>query len=86
LAYARRPGADREFHIGDREATKHVVAKMRLAGSERVLDIGCGIGGAARYVAVSTGCHVTGIDLTPEYIETARALNGRMGLGARTAP
>lgn len=74
-----------EFHIGGREATKHVVAKMRLAGSERVLDIGCGIGGAARYVAVSTGCHVTGIDLTPEYVETARALSGRMGLGARTA-
>jgi SAM-dependent methyltransferase len=73
-----------EFHIGGRAATKHAVAKMRLAGSEHVLDIGCGIGGAARYVAASTGCSVTGIDLTPEYIETARALSARTGLGDRT--
>jgi SAM-dependent methyltransferase len=73
-----------EFHIGGRAATKHLVAKMRLGGSEHVLDIGCGIGGAARYVAVSTGCRVTGIDLTPEYIETARELSRRTGVGDRT--
>lgn len=73
-----------EFHIGGRAATKHLIAKMRLAGSEQVLDVGCGIGGAARYVAASTGCRVTGIDLTPEYIETARELSGRTGLDDRT--
>ena len=73
-----------EFHIGGRAATKQLVAKMRLAGSEHVLDIGCGIGGAARYVAASTGCRVTGIDLTPEYIETARELSRRTGLDDRT--
>ena len=72
-----------EFHIGGRAATKQLVAKMHLAGSEHVLDIGCGIGGAARYIAASTGCRVTGIDLTPEYIETARALSQRTGLGDR---
>jgi MPBQ/MSBQ methyltransferase len=73
-----------EFHIGGRAATKQLVAKMRFAGSEHVLDIGCGIGGAARYLAASTGCRVTGIDLTPEYIETARELSRRTGLGDRT--
>lgn len=73
-----------EFHIGGRAATKQLVAKMRLAGSEHVLDVGCGIGGAARYLAVSTGCRVTGIDLTPEYVETARELSRRTGLGDRT--
>jgi MPBQ/MSBQ methyltransferase len=73
-----------EFHIGGRAATKQLVAKMRLAGSEHVLDIGCGIGGAARYVAASTGCRVAGIDLTPEYIETARELSRRTGLDDRT--
>jgi SAM-dependent methyltransferase len=74
-----------EFHIGGRAATRHAVAKMRLTGSEHVLDIGCGLGGTARYIADSTGCRVTGIDLTPEYVETARALSARTGLGERTA-
>jgi MPBQ/MSBQ methyltransferase len=73
-----------EFHIGGRAATKDLIPKMRLNGSEHVLDIGCGIGGAARYVAGSTGCRVTGIDLTPEYVETARALSARTGVGDRT--
>jgi MPBQ/MSBQ methyltransferase len=73
-----------EFHIGGRAVTKYAVARMRLTGSERVLDIGCGLGGAARYVAAATGCHVTGIDLTPAYIETARVLSARTGLSERT--
>ena len=70
-----------EFHIGGRKATEHAVAKMSLSGDGRVLDIGCGIGGAARYVASHVGCRVSGIDLTPEYIEIAKALTDRTGLG-----
>src|SRR5262245_31916609 len=57
-----------EFHIGGRPATKHVVAKMGLTGSEHVLDVGCGIGGAARFIAATARCRMTGIDLTPEYV------------------
>ena len=40
-----------------------------------MLDIGCGIGGPARWIAARTGCRVTGIDLTPEFVEAAGALN-----------
>ena len=70
-----------EFHIGGRTATEHAVAKMSLRGDGHVLDVGCGIGGAARYIAAQVGCRVSGIDLTPEYIEVARALTERTGLG-----
>lgn len=73
-----------EFHIGGRAATRHVLAKMGLTGSEHLLDVGCGIGGAARYIAASVGCRVTGIDLTPEYVEAARDLSARTGLAERT--
>lgn len=69
-----------EFHIGGRKATEHAVAKAGLQREYRVLDIGCGIGGAARYIASSIGCHVTGIDLTPEYIAVAKALSERVHL------
>ncbi len=68
-----------EFHIGGRKATEYLASKMSLSASDHVLDIGCGIGGAARFIAAQTGCRVTGIDLTPEYIETAKTLTERTG-------
>ena len=38
------------------------------------MDVGCGLGGAARYVASKLEVNVTGIDLTSEYIETGNSL------------
>lgn len=63
-----------EFHIGGRTATDYLIEKMNLSGDEHVLDIGSGIGGAARVIASQTGCHVSGIDLTPEYVSVAQSL------------
>ena len=45
-----------------------------------VLDVGCGIGGTARFLASRYGCRVTGVDLTPEYVEVGNSLNARVGL------
>jgi 2-polyprenyl-3-methyl-5-hydroxy-6-metoxy-1,4-benzoquinol methylase len=69
-----------EFHIGGRAASEDVLAKLALTPDHHVLDIGCGIGGTARYMAKAFGCRVSGIDLTPEFIETARRLSERTGL------
>lgn len=63
-----------EYHIGGRKATAHAIDKMFLSEDQRVLDIGCGIGGTARYIAEKIRCKVTGIDLTPEYISIAKVL------------
>ncbi len=63
-----------EFHIGGRAATDYLIKKMALTGHENILDIGSGIGGAARVIASQTGCHVSGIDLTPEYVSVAQCL------------
>jgi ubiquinone/menaquinone biosynthesis C-methylase UbiE len=72
-----------EFHIGGRAATMHAVAKMGLEAQDHVLDVGCGIGGASRYLASAIGCRVTGIDLTAAYIAAAEELTRRTGLGDR---
>jgi cyclopropane fatty-acyl-phospholipid synthase-like methyltransferase len=53
-----------EFHIGGRKATEELVSQLQLAPADHVLDIGCGLGGAARFVASRHHCQVTGIDLT----------------------
>ena len=60
-----------EFHTGGVQATDDLLAQLKISSTTRVLDIGCGIGGAARHIASNTGVSVTGIDLTPDYINTA---------------
>ena len=69
-----------EFHIGGRRATVDFMEKLGLKADMRVLDIGSGLGGPARFVAQTYGCQVTGIDLTPEYVDVANALARRVGL------
>lgn len=69
-----------EFHIGGREASQQVLARLALDNNHHVLDIGCGIGGTTRYMAEVFGCRVSGIDLTAEFIDAARVLSERTGL------
>lgn len=70
-----------EFHIGGRPATKDLGDQIELPPGAHVLDIGSGIGGPSRYFAAERGWKVEGIDLTPEYVEVARNLSRRVGLG-----
>lgn len=72
-----------EFHIGGAEATAALLDKLALRPDMDVLDIGSGIGGAARMVALRHGCRVTGVDLTPHFVETARALSAMCGMADR---
>jgi len=72
-----------EFHIGGRPATKEVLDQLHLKTGWHVLDIGSGIGGPARFAAHEYGVRVTGIDLTPDYVETAATLARWVGLADR---
>jgi len=71
-----------EFHVGGRPATVAFAEQLGVHSGMRLLDVGCGLGGAARYFAHEHGCHVTGIDLSDEYVTVANALAARVGLGA----
>ncbi len=50
---------------------------------QRLLDIGSGLGGLARYLAKVCGCRVTGVDLTAEFVAVAIDLARRTGLSAQ---
>jgi len=63
-----------EFHIGGRVATERLIEQLGFSEQAHILDVGCGLGGAARYVSSRNNIRVSGIDLTPEYIETGREL------------
>jgi SAM-dependent methyltransferase len=72
-----------EFHIGGRRASEEFLDQLGLSPQMHVLDVGCGLGGAARFVASRYGSHVTGIDLTPEFVETGSMLCKWVGLDKR---
>ena len=60
-----------DFHSLGRIATVQLIQLADVSAADRVLDAGTGIGGTARLLAADTGCHVTAVDLTAEYCETA---------------
>lgn len=73
-----------DMHIGGRKATAYLMEKLELKADMRLLDIGSGIGGPARYTAETYHVHVTGLDLTPEYKDVAEQLGEAVGLEGHT--
>lgn len=69
-----------EFHLGWLAATVDLANDLALSPGMKVLDVGCGIGGPARYFAEHHGCSVTGVDLTDEFVSVATSLTDRCGL------
>ena len=59
--FADMAAVDRLIHAGELDAT------------HRILELGCGSGGIAAYIAATTGAHVTGIDYIPEAVRQAQA-------------
>jgi cyclopropane-fatty-acyl-phospholipid synthase len=49
-----------------------ICRKLEIRASDRVLDIGCGWGGFAKYAAASRHCEVTGLTISTEQAEYAR--------------
>jgi sterol 24-C-methyltransferase/phosphoethanolamine N-methyltransferase len=62
-----------------RRAAEH----LGLHSASRVLDIGSGLGGPARFLAHTAGCHVTALELQPRLDEIVAGLTQRCGLSER---
>jgi len=73
-------GPMEEFHMFGRDGTLGLAEAAGITPADRVLDVGCGIGGPARLLAHRVGCRVTGVDLTPTFVAVGRELNRRTGL------
>ncbi|XP_058192329.1 phosphomethylethanolamine N-methyltransferase-like isoform X1 [Rhododendron vialii] len=56
---------------GGMGTTKEFVAKLDLKPGQKVLDVGCGIGGGDFYMAESFDVHVVGIDLSINMVSFA---------------
>jgi ubiquinone/menaquinone biosynthesis C-methylase UbiE len=73
-----------QFHTRGLIATRELAERLDLTEGSAVLDVGSGLGGPARFLAAAYGCQVTGIELTPLYVEVAQMLSQRTGLADRT--
>lgn len=67
-------------HYGGYDATDRLAEAGDIRRGHRVLDVCCGLGGPARWMAYRLGCKVTGLDLTQSRIDSASRLTARVGL------
>lgn len=72
-----------EFHTFGRAATVALAEAASITADDRVIDVGSGLGGPARYLARVHHCQVVGVDLTQELCEVAADLTRRVGLSDR---
>jgi ubiquinone/menaquinone biosynthesis C-methylase UbiE len=71
-----------QFHSRGLEATEELAAGMPARPGDRLLDVGSGLGGPARWFARHFACRVAGVDLTPEFCEVARELTRRTAMAS----
>jgi MPBQ/MSBQ methyltransferase len=74
-----------EFHIRGTVATKELIQLSDFTSGMHILDVGCGVGGSTRRLAHETGCRVTGVDLSAEYIDAAKRLTQLLDMQERVS-
>jgi SAM-dependent methyltransferase len=74
-----------QFHTRGLAATAELARLAGITADMAVLDVGSGVGGPARFLAASYGCHVTGVDLSEPFVDAARYLTRRTGQGEQVS-
>ena len=72
--------ADEEIVAASHRTIRHMAEKLDLTPDKRVLDLGSGYCGAARYLAAAYGCSITALNLSEKENIRARRLNLENGL------
>lgn len=57
-----------DLNIAQEQKLDLICKKLQLTSNDRVLDIGCGWGGFAKFASERYGCHVTGITISDEQV------------------
>jgi cyclopropane-fatty-acyl-phospholipid synthase len=77
------PRGDETLEEAQLAKKRHIAAKLRLRPGQRVLDIGCGWGGMALYLAQVSDVEVLGVTLAEEQLKLARQRAEAAGLAGR---
>jgi ubiquinone/menaquinone biosynthesis C-methylase UbiE len=71
------------FNIGGRASIARLAELCHITGETRILEVGCGTGTNACYLAEKYGCTVVGIDLAEHMVEQANKRAAELGLSDR---
>jgi SAM-dependent methyltransferase len=71
------------FHARGFPATVELADRLPVEPGDHLLDIGCGVGGPARYFAGRFGCTVSGVDITGPFVDAAQKLTALLGMDDR---
>lgn len=74
-----------QFHTRGLAATVELAKLAGIAADMSVLDVGSGVGGAARFLAAAYRCRVIGVDLSEPFVDAARYLTERTGQSERVS-
>ena len=67
-------------HIGGNASTRALAQLADIQEGDYVLDIGCGLGGAARTLAAEFGCTVVGLEITEAFCQAAEMFTLQVGM------
>ena len=73
------------FHARGFPATVELADQLPVTAGQRLVDIGCGLGGPARYLAKRFQCQVSGVDITAPFIDAARKLTALLRMEGQVA-
>ncbi len=68
------------FHARGFPATVELADTLPIEAGQHLIDIGCGIGGPARYFAQRFGCKVDGLDITEPFVNAGNQLSQLVGM------
>jgi len=72
-----------QYHYHGTAAVDAAIAALGIGPQTRVIEVGAGIGGPARYLAATAGCKVTALEIQPDLHTVGESLTARCGLQDR---
>ena len=74
-----------QYHYHGTKAVDEAIRFAEIGPESKILDIGAGIGGPARYIAHKTGCQVVALELQKDLNDVGQDLTKRCGLADHVA-
>jgi len=70
-----------QFHYLGLECNDDIIDVLQIDAGKKVLDVGSGIGGPARYISWKTGCKIVGLDIQENLVKASTEISNLLKMG-----